>query len=218
MLTKINIPIADCKWNPHSRLERNDKMGKITKGEFSSGLKAELESKAKQSDLSVVSSDLGTHLADVASELIKKVNNSEKGEPNGVATLDGGGKLLTEQVSILPFVAGEGVNIITHLDQIQRFSDPNPKSMWQCQLENKGSVRVSFDLSSSSSTNPVYARVYKNGTPVGIQRSRASNPIITYVEDFEVVEGDILQIYGWGESSIYIRNVKISVVFGVAEL
>lgn len=58
-----------------------------------------------------------------------------------------------------------------------------------------GDIRVSFNLSSGTSSY-VYAQIYINGVAVGTLRSSNNNTsFTTFTEDFTVKKGDLIQIY-----------------------
>lgn len=76
-------------------------------------------------------------------------------------------------------------------------------------LTGNGTVRVKFDLAASSS-NTVYAKIYKNGVAVGIERSVTGSSFQTFTEDISVKSGDLLQVYAIGGSYVaYIKNFKL---------
>lgn len=75
-------------------------------------------------------------------------------------------------------------------------------------------VRVNFDLKSGGTGGyDVKGRVYKNGSPIGTERTTTSNSYTTYPEDFTgFVSGDLIQIYACtpgGERDPYVQNFRL---------
>ena len=61
-----------------------------------------------------------------------------------------------------------------------------------------GSIGCTFSLKGLSSSTPVYARVYKNGTAAGTLRSVSSTSYSDFSESsITVAAGDLLQIYAY---------------------
>lgn len=60
-----------------------------------------------------------------------------------------------------------------------------------------GTLRATFGLRSSrdSSSYTVYGRWYKNGSPIGTERSKNNTSSTTYSEEFPVSQGDVFQLY-----------------------
>lgn len=63
------------------------------------------------------------------------------------------------------------------------------------QVNYPGTIRVSFILNTGALDYIAYARIYINGSPVGVERSNGGSGR-TYVEDVQVNAGDLVQIYG----------------------
>lgn len=75
------------------------RLGKITKQELSNGLKAEVESKATQQEFNEHKADDAKHLQEgERANWDAKIDSSEKGEPNGVATLSNVGIIPDSQL------------------------------------------------------------------------------------------------------------------------
>ncbi|WP_156940200.1 hypothetical protein [Caldanaerobius polysaccharolyticus] len=63
-----------------------------------------------------------------------------------------------------------------------------------------GTLRITFNLASSSSTRTVRGRIYKNGSPVGTERVTNSTSYVNYTEDIpEWNVGDVIQVYILGD-------------------
>lgn len=58
-----------------------------------------------------------------------------------------------------------------------------------------GVINVYFEIRSNVGDYDVYGRIYKNGTPVGIERSTQSTSYVSYNEDISFVPGDRIQLY-----------------------
>jgi hypothetical protein len=58
-----------------------------------------------------------------------------------------------------------------------------------------GRVKVTFTLKEGGGGGTAFARIYKNGSPVGTERSTTSTTLVTYNEDITVDIGDKLQLY-----------------------
>lgn len=84
------------------------------------------------------------------------------------------------------------------------------------EIKTNGSVRIKFDLRTSNSGYAAYGRIYKNGSPVGTQRSTTSGSYVTYSEDFDnVTSGDNFQLYihntfsGGSGATAFCRNFRV---------
>lgn len=77
-----------------------------------------------------------------------------------------------------------------------------------------GTIRVSFQMKRGPENYACYGRIYKNGTPVGIERAPTSTTVYeTYVEDISgVCPGDLIQLYcyvAYSGGRYYTRNFRI---------
>ncbi|WFA10325.1 hypothetical protein [Tissierella sp. Yu-01] len=70
--------------------------------------------------------------------------------------------------------------------------------------------RVRFRYSVSGANSGIgYARVYKNGSPIGIVREAPDRQIVWYSEDFDVAPGDVFSLYGYStKGNGYTVNVS----------
>lgn len=88
-----------------------------------------------------------------------------------------------------------------------------------------GEYRIRWQLRRDSG-GTAFAKVYKNGSPVGIEKSTSSATYVNFSDDVSgFAGGDLLQIYTKhsGSTNIGIRNISISVditdaIFGIAVL
>jgi hypothetical protein len=64
-----------------------------------------------------------------------------------------------------------------------------------CIIGRGGTVRISFTLSSFSSSITVYGRIYKNGVAVGTERSTTSTTPVVFTEDIAVSQNDRISLY-----------------------
>ena len=61
--------------------------------------------------------------------------------------------------------------------------------------EEDGDITVKFDLKDDNGAGGCFGKVYKNGSPVGVEREETAGGWETYDEVFEVNEGDEIQLY-----------------------
>ena len=78
-----------------------------------------------------------------------------------------------------------------------------------------GTYRVSFKLQVSNTMYTVYGRVYKNGSPFGIERINSTTNTLTYTEDLYFEAGDHVQLYakmlsGSTGGTVYGFNITIT--------
>lgn len=75
-------------------------------------------------------------------------------------------------------------------------------------------VRVTWDLKRGAGGN-AYSKVYKNGSPVGVEKSTANAAYVGESDDLTgFVNGDLLQIYAYnslgGANLTYVRNMRLA--------
>jgi len=83
--------------------------------------------------------------------------------------------------------------------------------------------RIKFDLASGGTPNFVKAKIYKNGTAIGTERTSTSSSYATYSEDFTIdfTTNDLIQIYAYTDNPSYpahVRNFRIYYDYGVTKL
>ena len=83
-----------------------------------------------------------------------------------------------------------------------------------------GTLRIKFDLKSSSTGKHAYGKIYINGEAAGTERDTTSTDYTTYSEDIEVEAGDLIEVYLKAESGytatahylyVYCANPSIAV-------
>lgn len=78
---------------------------------------------------------------------------------------------------------------------------------------NYGALRIKFSMYTGNVTYCVYGQIYRNGSPVGTERSTYSGTYITYSEDISGWSpGDLCQIYGKTDNAVapvYIKDLNI---------
>ena len=82
----------------------------------------------------------------------------------------------------------------------------------EIRLDKGGSLRISFDLYCPGNGNDAHARIYRNGSAVGIARERTDRGWQTFTEDISGWSaGDLVQLYAYQELSqpCTIRNFRI---------
>lgn len=58
-----------------------------------------------------------------------------------------------------------------------------------------GTVSTSFEMNVSLDGATAYARIYKNGSAAGTERTNSTNSYVTYTENLSVAAGDYLELY-----------------------
>ena len=58
-----------------------------------------------------------------------------------------------------------------------------------------GKINVSFNLKHSTGTGTAYGRIYINGIAVGTAQSTNSTTYVVFIEEFDVANGDLIQLY-----------------------
>ena len=82
----------------------------------------------------------------------------------------------------------------------------------EVRLDKGGSLRISFDLYCPGSGNDAHARIYRNGSAVGIARERTAAGWQTFTEDISGWSaGDLVQLYAYHELSqpAAVRNYRL---------
>jgi hypothetical protein len=78
-----------------------------------------------------------------------------------------------------------------------------------------GTIRVSFDLSGWTGYT-AYGRIFKNGSPLGTERTSTTEAsYTTYTQDIEVSAGDLIQIFAKmsvaGSNTAKVQNMKLMI-------
>ena len=104
---------------------------------------------------------------------------------------------------VIPLVAGDGIELYRGGLFAVHYSSSGSNWTKVCELtmHAAGRVRISFDLRGALSdagghyVGPGYGRIYKNGSPAGIERVVYSDKYRGFTEDFNVQNGDKVQLY-----------------------
>ncbi len=70
--------------------------------------------------------------------------------------------------------------------------------------------RIKFTLATENINSTAYGKIYKNGSPVGTERSTTSTSGVTYSEDIVFAAGDLVQVYAYASQAITDRQAVIS--------
>lgn len=77
---------------------------------------------------------------------------------------------------------------------------------------DSGSFRVKFDLRTGVTDYVAYARIYKNGSAYGTQRTNPSTSYQTFSEDLSFTGGDTIELWIHGvhwSANAYARNFRV---------
>lgn len=104
---------------------------------------------------------------------------------------------------VMPLVAGDEIELYRSGSFIVDYSSSGSNWTKVCELtmHAAGSVRISFDLRGALQdignyyVGPGYGRIYKNGSPAGIERVVYSDKTTRFTEDFNVQNDDKVQLY-----------------------
>lgn len=69
-----------------------------------------------------------------------------------------------------------------------------PTLIAKFKMNDTGVYRVKFAIYANTNAIPVYAQIYKNGTPYGTLYSNRSNSFVTFTEDLRFEKDDMLEI------------------------
>lgn len=83
----------------------------------------------------------------------------------------------------------------------------------EIRIASGGIIRVKFDMKSGGDGKMVYGRIYKNGTPYGIERSNDTLGYQTFSEDLAFSQDDLVQVwakkYSGTGGNCWIRNFRL---------
>ncbi len=91
-------------------------------------------------------------------------------------------------------------------------TSPFPIAGSRITMKYAGRIRTKFDLSVQAEYGgTAYGQWYKNGNPVGTQRSTTSETYITYTEDIDCAANDQFQLYVWCTSGgrVLMTNFRV---------
>lgn len=92
------------------------------------------------------------------------------------------------------FAAGE--QYLHANDTVRVTSSATYVKLKESKISRGGTLTVKFDLSGSIGEDPVYGKVYVNAGAVGTERTVTSTAYTTFSENFTIVAGDLIQVYG----------------------
>jgi len=102
-----------------------------------------------------------------------------------------------------PVSGGGSVTLLTASDVLKSSADTERSTtsetsilVKEIQTKYKGTIRVKFDIKSTSGTWGTFAQIYVNDIAVGTSRSDQSTTWVTFSEDIpDIEEGDKIQLY-----------------------
>lgn len=110
-----------------------------------------------------------------------------------------------------------GENIIGYSSISSNNSTTTYAKMKEIKIHYSGTVRVKFTLSGSGGYRAL-ARLYKNGSPIGIERETTDREGVVFTEDIVVNKDDLIQVYcrtvREGQSG-RVSNFSISIADGI---
>jgi len=123
------------------------------------------------------------------------------------------GKATLSELVLSGYTAG--TNVVRRLDAtVSGFQSSFYGKARELQFCASGTIRVSYDLSSSSSSTTVYGKIYINGVAVeGTEQPKLGTSPTTYTNDVSVADGDLVQLYVKGSAgiTIYVSNFRLQV-------
>lgn len=156
--------------------------------------------------------------SDLSNALAAKVDKPSSATSGNIAVFDGGagklkdgGKAVTD---IYPdYIAGD--NELISSTYLNVSTDNTWRRRGSFRLDRGGSLRISFDLRVNNTSYTAYGIIYRNGAPIGTQRSTTSTELVTFTEDIGGWEaGDTVDFYYRGSASstsMQMTNMRIQV-------
>ena len=150
---------------------------------------------------------LETSMADTHAQIAGKILAANQGATNitisEFATTIPAGYYNGSGKVVMPLVAGDGIELYRSGSfQVDKsISEYNWTKVCELTMHAAGSVRISFDLGGALHDTgyyykgPGYGRIYKNGSPAGIERVVYSDKTTRFTEDFNVQNDDKVQLY-----------------------
>ena len=128
----------------------------------------------------------------VNAETVSGIEVSATPEPNKLIALDAEGRL-PESVVDYPYAAGG--SLIAYSDGEDTSASDSYEKKKEIRISKAGTLRISFKARGST-TNAGYARIYRNGSPVGIDHRLISGSYVPFEEDIAGWSpGDLCQLY-----------------------
>jgi len=97
--------------------------------------------------------------------------------------------------NLTPYSFTPGTFVLLSAPTARATSSTTYAKLKEFQVQKSGVIRVSFYLSSGSTGDDAYGRIFKNGVAFGTERFQTGLSGATYTEDITVAIGDIIQIY-----------------------
>jgi hypothetical protein len=122
-----------------------------------------------------------------------------------------GGKVAADVISTYPYIPSE---VLQNSNDAERTTtSESAVKLKETKLNSAlGACRIKFDLKGKAEGG-VYAKIYKNGTPIGSLRTVDSVSYTTFSEDFtSFVADDLIQVYAYIKAetaeTAYVRNLR----------
>jgi hypothetical protein len=115
-------------------------------------------------------------------------------------------------LGIIEFSAGNF--FLASADTFRETCSTGPIKLKEIQIGRGGTLRIYFELRTNDAGKTAYAQIYRNGSPVGTQRSNSSTSFVSFTEDISGWSvGDYVQLYTWVTANYYsgVKNFRIYV-------
>jgi hypothetical protein len=149
------------------------------------------------------------------------ISGGPGGEPKRLAPGTSGQFLKTQGTGAdpvwgTPIVAFQEGDILLASANTERYtSNTTMTKVKEIKIYREGTLRIYFEMKTSTEANPVYAQVYRNNSPVGTLRSSTSQSYTGYTEDISGWSpNDLVQLYHRSGSTAircYVQNFQIKV-------
>lgn len=77
--------------------------------------------------------------------------------------------------------------------------------------------RIAFGLSNDGNEQAVYGKIYKNGSPVGTERTTTSSAAVEFIEDLPFVLGDTIEIWSYTSNVSFAVEIENFRVLGIMQ-
>ena len=110
---------------------------------------------------------------------------------------------------------GAGDNLCVSSDSVKETTSETYVKAKEIKVYRPGTYRIKFDLAIVGIGLTAYGRIYRNGSPIGTERSNSDGTDITFSEDTTGwEEGDLIQLYhhhtgGTGSEGASVRNFRV---------
>ena len=82
-------------------------------------------------------------------------------------------------------------------------------------ISSPSTLRISFDLRNNSGNYEVNGKIYKNGNPVGFERSNSTQVWETFTQDLSFAQGDTIELWVYGTNSLHLASGRYLKVKGL---